>query len=74
LYAATLGATSVVWIAREIADYCESDVINTYRVWLRYELFRGRLRDAAFQASEANLLEYIRAHANAKPHLIDLTK
>jgi 3'-5' exonuclease len=29
---------------REIAEYCESDVVNTYRVWLRYELFRGRLR------------------------------
>jgi hypothetical protein len=28
---------------REIADYCETDVVNTYRVWLRYELFRGRL-------------------------------
>jgi 3'-5' exonuclease len=28
---------------REIAEYCESDVVNTYRVWLRYELFRGRL-------------------------------
>jgi 3'-5' exonuclease len=28
---------------REIADYCESDVVNTYRVWLRYELFRGHL-------------------------------
>ena len=27
---------------REIAEYCESDVVNTYRVWLRYELFRGR--------------------------------
>ena len=56
---------------REIADYCESDVVNTYRVWLRYELFRGRLTDAAFQASEANLIEYIRSHANSKPHLAD---
>ena len=28
---------------KEIADYCETDVVNTYRVWLRYELFRGRL-------------------------------
>src|SRR5262245_41606577 len=27
----------------EIAAYCERDVINTYRLWLRYELFRGRL-------------------------------
>jgi hypothetical protein len=22
----------------EVADYCETDVVNTYRVWLRYEL------------------------------------
>ena len=58
---------------REIADYCESDVVNTYRVWLRYELFRGRLTDATFQASEANLVEYIRSHANSKPYLADLT-
>jgi predicted PolB exonuclease-like 3'-5' exonuclease len=28
---------------KEIADYCETDIVNTYRVWLRYELFRGRL-------------------------------
>src|SRR5215831_15668273 len=59
---------------REIADYCESDVVNTYRVWLRYELFRGRLTDAAIQASEANLIEYIRLHANSKPHLVDLMR
>jgi predicted PolB exonuclease-like 3'-5' exonuclease len=54
---------------REIAEYCESDVINTYRVWLRYELFRGRLNDATSQASEANLFEYLRSHADTKPHL-----
>jgi hypothetical protein len=29
---------------REIADYCETDVVNTYRVWLRYALFRGSAR------------------------------
>ena len=40
---------------REIADYCESDVVNTYRVWLRHELFQGRLTNSAFEASEANL-------------------
>jgi predicted PolB exonuclease-like 3'-5' exonuclease len=32
----------------EIAEYCESDVVNTYRVWLRYELFRGRLSTSEF--------------------------
>jgi 3'-5' exonuclease len=51
---------------REIADYCESDVVNTYRLWLRYELFRGRLSYDAFQASELNLLDLLRARAGAK--------
>src|SRR5262245_47292795 len=56
----------------EIAQYCESDVVNTYRVWLRYELFRGRLSDAAFRASELNLIEFIKARGNTKPHLTEL--
>ena len=46
---------------KEIADYCENDVVNTYRVWLRCELFRGNLNDAGFQGSEANLREFITA-------------
>jgi 3'-5' exonuclease len=25
----------------EVAAYCETDVVNTYRIWLRCELFRG---------------------------------
>jgi predicted PolB exonuclease-like 3'-5' exonuclease len=54
---------------RQIADYCESDVVNTYGVWLRYELFRGRLSDAEFQASEVNLVEFVKARGNTKPHL-----
>jgi predicted PolB exonuclease-like 3'-5' exonuclease len=58
---------------QDIADYCESDVVNTYRVWLRYDLFRGNLSDAAFKASEANLAEFIRARSNVKPHLAELT-
>jgi predicted PolB exonuclease-like 3'-5' exonuclease len=57
---------------REIADYCESDVVNTYRAWLRYELFRGRLSEPEFQGSEANLLEFVMARGNTKPHLTGL--
>jgi 3'-5' exonuclease len=37
---------------KETSNYCETDVINTYRVWLRYELFRGRLTQNQFAASE----------------------
>jgi 3'-5' exonuclease len=58
---------------REIAEYCESDVVNTYRVWLRYELFRGRLADTEFAASEACLIDFIKARESAKPHLANLT-
>ena len=44
---------------KEIADYCETDIVNTYRVWLRYELFRGRLSKSEYQASELNLAHSI---------------
>jgi predicted PolB exonuclease-like 3'-5' exonuclease len=57
---------------REIAEYCESDVVNTYRVWLRYELFRGRLSAPEFEANEANLIDFIKARGDTKPHLADL--
>jgi len=54
---------------QEIAVYCETDIVNTYRVWLRYELFRGRLSPIQFQFSEQKLGEFIKARGNAKPHL-----
>jgi 3'-5' exonuclease len=57
---------------REIAGYCESDVVNTYRVWLRHELFRGNLTRAGLEASEASLGEFIEARINTKPHLGEL--
>jgi hypothetical protein len=55
---------------KEIAEYCESDVINTYRVWLRYELFRGRLSPSQFQLSEEKLGEFIETRENAKQRLV----
>jgi hypothetical protein len=41
-------------------------------MWLRYELFRRGLSDALFQASEANLMEFVNARGNTKPHLSGL--
>ncbi len=58
---------------KEIAEYCETDIVNTYRVWLRYELFRGTLSQISFQYSEQKLTEFIQAHADTKPHLSELT-
>ena len=44
---------------KEIAEYCESDVVNTYRVWLRHELFQGELTEAGFEASETKLTQFM---------------
>ena len=51
---------------REIADYCESDVLNTYRVWLRYELFRRGSSHEAFRASKDNLVQFINMRENSR--------
>ena len=53
----------------EIAGYCETDVVSTYRIWLVYELFRGMLTPTEFAASETNLVDYIKEFSEAKPHL-----
>ena len=56
---------------KEIADYCETDVVNTYRVWLRYELFRGKLMQAEWRESESDLGRFIKERGETKPHLRD---
>jgi predicted PolB exonuclease-like 3'-5' exonuclease len=43
---------------QEIADYCKSDVINTYRLWLRHELFRGRLDEPQFGSSDRDVQRF----------------
>jgi 3'-5' exonuclease len=48
---------------KQIADYCETDIVNTYRVRLRYELFRGTLRQDVFEASERNLANFMIARS-----------
>jgi predicted PolB exonuclease-like 3'-5' exonuclease len=59
---------------KEVAEYCETDIVNTYRVWLRYELFRGGLSPDAYEQCEANLAGWISARAGSKQHLMGLIK
>jgi 3'-5' exonuclease len=54
----------------EVARYCETDVLNTYRVWLVYELFRGAITEAQLGWSEAQIREYVAARKSANPHLL----
>jgi hypothetical protein len=51
----------------EVSAYCECDVVNTYRLWLRYELFLGILSRHEFDASEDNLSSYLRERLVIKP-------
>ena len=53
----------------EVARYCESDVLNTYRVWLVYEHFRGTITTAQLEWSEAQIREFVGARESANPHL-----
>ena len=52
---------------KEIAAYCETDVVGTYQVWLRYELFRGTLSRNEFEASERNLASFITVRQSPTP-------
>ena len=43
----------------EVASYCETDVLNTYRVWLLYEVFRGTLTVDQLDWSEGKLRDHV---------------
>ena len=53
----------------EVARYCESDVLNTYRVWLVYELFRGSITDKQLDWSETQIRDFVATRKSANPHL-----
>ena len=53
----------------EVARYCETDVLNTYRVWLVYELFRGAITAKELDWSEAQVREFVATRKSANPHL-----
>ena len=50
-----------------IRDYCETDVLNTYLLYLRFQLVRGEL-DAASYQNELAVVEAKLAHSE-RPHL-----
>jgi 3'-5' exonuclease len=52
----------------EVARYCETDVLNTYRVWLVYELFRGAIT-ADLAWSGGQIREFVANRKTNNPHL-----
>lgn len=53
----------------EIRNYCETDVLNTYLVYLRFELMRGRLNEGEYQ-KECELVRETLRNEN-KPYLTE---
>lgn len=53
----------------EIRDYCETDVLNTYLVYLRFELIRGKLTPENYHQECQKVRELLQA--DNKPHLLE---
>lgn len=49
-----------------IRNYCETDVLNTFLVYLRFELMRGRLSREEFALEQDTLRAYLRSQG--RPH------
>ena len=71
-YAGKLGMEGArVWDAyragrlAEIRDYCETDVVNTFLVYTRFQRMRGALTDAEFAAEQALVRSTLQASAAA---------
>lgn len=52
-----------------IRNYCEFDVLNTYLIYLRFELVRGRCTERKYREECARLRDYMREEA--KPHFTE---
>ena len=53
----------------EVAHYCESDVLNTFRVWLVYELFCGSITVKELEWSEGQIRDFVTNRKSPNPHL-----
>jgi predicted PolB exonuclease-like 3'-5' exonuclease len=53
----------------EVARYCETDVLNTYRIWLIYELFRGAISAEQLAWSERQVREFVASRKASNQHL-----
>ena len=53
----------------EIRNYCESDVLNTYLVYIRYQLIRGELSPEGYELECQRVRDALRK--DGKPHLLE---
>ncbi|MBU6338779.1 MAG: 3'-5' exonuclease [Rickettsiales bacterium] len=53
---------------QEIRNYCETDVINTYLLYLIYQHHNGSISKDAFVKSREELQEFLQKNSKDKPH------
>ena len=53
----------------EIRNYCETDVLNTYLVYLRHMHHRGTLSSASYNHAITDIIALIEAEGEERPHL-----
>ncbi|MCG8510427.1 MAG: 3'-5' exonuclease, partial [Rhodospirillales bacterium] len=53
----------------EIRDYCETDALNTYLVYLRHKQHTGTLSTDAYNRAVADIISLIEAEGTERPHL-----
>ena len=51
-----------------IRDYCETDVLNTWLVYLRFQLMRGELDPTGYEQELTLLQDYLKAEGH--PHFL----
>lgn len=55
----------------KIRTYCETDVLNTYGVYLHFERMRGSLSPNEYQQAMETLRTYLHTEAPHKPHIAE---
>ena len=52
-----------------VRDYCETDVLNTYLVYLRFMMHQGRIDLDGYNRGITDIIAMIEAGRNDRPHL-----
>ncbi len=53
----------------DVRNYCETDVLNTYLVYLRLQLHRGSIGRDAYNSAVADIVAFIEAEQGTRPYL-----
>lgn len=59
---------------QEIRDYCETDVINTYLLYLVYQHHNGSLTRESFAKCRKDLAEFLEIKSKTRPHFAEFLK